>query len=179
VNIYETNLVQLYDSILPSFYEKEISPAYRRKHKEKRKRVTNYYAENDSRAPDNNKTLFSAKYPEVIMSDDDLGSEILDLTKKKKKKKENNNSVVLVKHFIITMSSLRARKSLDSLKDKALLNTIRQKLEMLEHVLVTKFGDWSLASFINDYCLIEQAPLLIGHSLYKASVDFMKKNSCL
>lgn len=73
------------------------------------------------------------------------------------------------------MSSLRAPKSLDSLKDKGLSNIIRQKLEMPEHVLVTKFGDWSLASFVNDYCLIEQASLLTGHSLYMASVNFMKK----
>lgn len=79
--------MQLYGSILSSFYEKEISPAYKRKHKEKRRRITNYYAESDSRVSDNNKVPFTDQYPAVIMSDDDLGSKILDFTKKKEKRK--------------------------------------------------------------------------------------------
>lgn len=48
---------------------------------------------------------------------------------------------------------------------------------MPEHVLVANFNDWNLASFIDDYFLIKKAPLSTGHSLYDASVDFMKKKA--
>ena len=72
--------------MLESFFGKGISPAYKKKKatNKRRKMKLDSYAESDSRASDNNKALFTDKYPEKKIGVEEDYEVVIDLTKKRK-----------------------------------------------------------------------------------------------
>lgn len=124
-------------SLLSSFYEKGILPAYRKKPAAKKRKIkVDHFAESDSRAPDNNSALFTDKYAnkKVIDETDDECEITIDLTKKRKANDEDDSDPLVAEKL-----DDDADKFFEKVSEVDLLNPTKELQRSFDEKINSKF----------------------------------------